>query len=41
MKMTVYTSDTTNEYKTGDEVYVLVPQGDFNLRKIIIGRVSQ
>jgi hypothetical protein len=40
MKMVVYAANPEEEYSTGQSVYVTVPQGDFNLRKIIIGYVS-
>lgn len=40
MTMVVYAANPEEEYKKGQQVYVTVPQGDFNLRKIIIGYVS-
>lgn len=40
MTMVVYAANPEEEYKKGQDVYVTVPQGDFNLRKIIIGYVS-
>ena len=35
MKMTAYATEGVQEYKIGRQVYVLVPQGDFNLNKVI------
>lgn len=32
--------DFTTYYAKGDQVYVLIPQGDFNNDKIILGRVA-
>lgn len=39
MKLVCYPLNET-EYKEKDEVYVLIPQGDFNLRKVITGKVT-
>lgn len=33
-----YSADPLSVYKTGEQVYVLVPQGDFSKRKVILGR---
>lgn len=33
-----YSSDPLSVYKVGEQVYVLVPQGDFSKRKVILGR---
>ena len=33
-----YSSDPLSTYKAGEQVYVLVPQGDFSKRKVILGR---
>lgn len=40
MTMIAYAANPEEEYNKGQQVYVTVPQGDFNLRKIIIGYVS-
>lgn len=39
MKLVCYALNEA-EYKVRDEVYVLIPQGDFNLRKVITGKVA-
>ncbi len=33
-----YSSDPLSTYDAGEQVYVLVPQGDFSKRKVILGR---
>lgn len=33
-----YSSDPLSTYDVGEQVYVLVPQGDFSKRKVILGR---
>lgn len=33
-----YAQDPLTTYKVGEQVYVLVPQGDFSQRKVILGR---
>ena len=39
-KMTAYATEGSQEYKIGRQVYVLVPQGDFNLNKVILGETK-
>ena len=36
----VYSNNVALSYKKGDKVYVLIPDGDFNKTKIIIGTSS-
>lgn len=35
---TAFSTDPTVTYKVGERVYVLVPQGDFSSKKVILGR---
>ena len=37
---TAYSSNNTVKYKIDDNVYVLIPQGDFSVKKNIIGKMS-
>lgn len=39
-QLVVFSQDPLVTYKKGERVYVLVPQGDFSSKKIIIGRSS-
>ena len=36
-----FAGDENKKYKVGDMVYMLVPQNNFNMKKIIIGKVSK
>lgn len=36
-----FAGDENKKYKVGDMVYMLVPQNNFNMKKIIVGKVSK
>lgn len=38
-KLTVFVNDTDKKYAINEEVYVLIPGGDFSAKKLITGRV--
>lgn len=38
-KLTVFVNDTDKKYAINEEVYILIPGGDFSAKKLIIGRV--